>query len=105
MCFSPQDFSESSTGSSEEALKGYFRMWLGTDFSEEVKRARVETPLRLIGGRQDLPGFQEEKYRSTSGAWYPNLEMHFIDDSGHYPMQETPVYLATLLEEILRQHP
>lgn len=91
--------------SSEEALRGYYRMWLETDFSEEIKRARVGTPIRLIGGRQDLPGFQEEKYRATFGVWYSNLEMHFIEDSGHYPMQETPVYLATLLEEFLRQHP
>jgi hypothetical protein len=32
-------------------------MWLQTDFSEEVRVATIDTPLLVIGGRQDLPGF------------------------------------------------
>lgn len=60
--------------------------------------------MRIIGGRKDLPGFQESKYKATFVPWYANVEMRFISDAGHYPMQETPVLLATLLEEFLRTH-
>lgn len=87
--------------STEEAVKGYYGMWLETDFSEEARRAKVETPLLVIGGRQDLPGFQEEHLRKTLGAWFQNAEFTFITDSGHFPMDETPVYLASLIERFL----
>lgn len=90
--------------SGEAALKGYYRMWLETDFSREVRQAAVQTPLLVVGGRQDLPGFQEEHLRRTFGAWHPNAEFAFITDAGHYPMQETPVYLASLIERFLGSH-
>jgi len=87
--------------STEVAVKGYYKMWLDTDFSADARAAKVGTPIRVIGGRQDLPGFSEEKYRATFEAWYPNVDLQFITDAGHYPMQETPVYLATLVEGFL----
>jgi pimeloyl-ACP methyl ester carboxylesterase len=90
--------------STPEALKGYYRMWLGTDFSAEVRKAEVGTPFLVIGGRQDLAGFQEEHLRKTFGAWYANVEFTFITDAGHYPMHETPVYLASLVERFLGIH-
>lgn len=90
--------------SSPAALKGYYRMWLETDFSREIRDARIATPILVIGGRQDLPGFQEEHLRKTFGAWYPNAEFAFIAESGHYPMQETPVLLANLIERFLGAH-
>jgi pimeloyl-ACP methyl ester carboxylesterase len=93
-----------SQTASPRALEGYYRMWLETDFSAEVRRAQVATPLLVIGGRQDLPGFQEEHLRRTFGTWYPDVAFSFITDAGHYPMQETPVYLATLVERFLGTH-
>lgn len=64
----------------------------------------MRTPIRVIGGRQDLPGFQETYYSQTLAVWYPNVEFRYITDAGHYPMQETPVYLATLIQEFLEAH-
>lgn len=87
--------------STKEAVKGYYRMWLETDFSEEVRRAKVGTPVLVIGGRQDLPGFQEDHLRKTLGTWFENSEFTFITDAGHFPMEETPVYLASLMERFL----
>lgn len=90
--------------STTDALKGYYRMWLEYDFSEEIKAATIKTPFRVIGGRQDLPGFQEDHLRKTFGAWLPNVDFAFISDAGHYPMQETPVYLATLIEQFIEKN-
>ena len=90
--------------STAAALRGYYRMWLDTDFSASIRAARIGTPMLVIGGRQDLPGFQEVHLRKTFGAWYPNAELVFITDAGHYPMQETPVYLASLVERFLNVH-
>ncbi|MCS6289636.1 MAG: alpha/beta hydrolase [Nitrospira sp.] len=90
--------------STAEALKGYYRMWLETDFSEDVRRTTVETPILVIGGRQDLPGFQEDHLRRTLGTWFQNAAFTFITDSGHFPMVETPVYLASPIERFLDSH-
>ena len=87
--------------SDAEAMKGYYKMWLDTDFSDEAAAAQMQTPIRVIGGRNDLPGFLEPKLKSSFGAWYPNAELRFITDTGHYPMQETPAYLAALIQEFL----
>jgi len=90
--------------STKEAMQGYYTMWLETDFSEELILAKVKTPLRVIGGRQDLPGFQEAKYNKSFSVWFPTVDMKYITDSGHYPMHETPVLLATLMEEFIRTY-
>ena len=90
--------------SSQEAMEGYYHMWLEEDFSEDLKSAHVETPILVIGGRQDLPGFLQPHLESTFGNWYPNVEFCYITDAGHYPMQETPVYLATKLQEFITKH-
>jgi pimeloyl-ACP methyl ester carboxylesterase len=90
--------------SDAEALKGYYKMWLDADFSADAIEAGMETPIRVIGGRNDLPGFLEEKYRATFALWYPRAEFRFISDAGHYPMQETPAYLAALIQEFLTLH-
>lgn len=89
---------------SEDALRGYYRMWLEADLSAELEGARVGTPFLVVGGRNDLPGFQEEHLRKTFGAWLPEVRFEFITDAGHYPMQETPVLLAGLLEQFFAAH-
>jgi pimeloyl-ACP methyl ester carboxylesterase len=87
--------------SNPEAMRAYFDMWLATDFSAEVRAARIATPMLVIGGRNDLPGFQEEHLRRTFGAWYPQARFEFVTDAGHYPMQETPALLAALIERFV----
>lgn len=91
-------------GSDAAAMRGYYRMWIDSDFSAEAAAVKPGTPIRVIGGRQDLPGFDEARYRETFGAWYPNTDLQFITDAGHFPMYETPVYLATLIESHLHAH-
>ncbi len=86
------------------AMRGYYRMWIDGDFSAEAAAVKPGTPLRVIGGRRDLPGFDEAHYRRTFGAWYPNAEFEFIAEAGHFPMHETPPYLAALIESHLNAH-
>lgn len=84
-----------------DALQGYFAMWLDEDFADKLADADVGTPVLVIGGRNDLPGFQEAHYAQTLAEWLPNIAFAYIDNAGHYPMQETPVLFATLVEEHL----
>lgn len=92
------------TTSRPDALRGYFEMWLDEDFAEDLKAAAVATPTLVIGGRNDLPGFQETHYSETLARWLPVIRFAYIENAGHYPMQETPVLFATLVEAHLDAH-
>lgn len=83
------------------ALEGYLYMWAHTDISKEISQANIDIPFLVIGGRQDLPGFQEAHFKKTFAKWYKNLTIKYITDAGHYPMEETPVYLASIINEFL----
>lgn len=87
-----------------DAMRGYYRMWIDGDFSAEAAEAIPGTPLLVIGSRNDLPGFDEVHYRNTFGVWYPNADFVFITEAGHFPMHETPLYLAALIESHLNEH-
>jgi len=41
--------------------------------------------------------------KATFLAWYPNAELEVMQNAGHYPMDETPVALATSIENFLRK--
>lgn len=90
--------------SQTEAVKGYYEMWLNEDFSTEFAKANIQTPVLVIGGRTDLPGFLEDYYKKTLGVWLPNAKFEYIENSGHYPMHETPVLFATLVESHINEN-
>jgi pimeloyl-ACP methyl ester carboxylesterase len=91
-------------GNSEEAVRGYLRMYLDTDIAAEVQSARVETPFLVIGGRQDAPLFSEEALRANFTPLYPSLSFEFVESAGHYPMYETPPRLARLMDGFIASH-
>ncbi len=86
------------------AVADYFEMWTTHDFFDEVKRARPATPLLVIAGEWDQEAFLEHRQRETFLAWHANADLVVIRNCGHCPMQETPVYLATLIEGFLSRH-
>ena len=85
-----------------EAMQGFRRMWMETDFSAEAASAKLGTPILVIGGRLDLPFYSEEAFKQSFGVWYPNVGFRYIADAGHYLPIETPAFLASLIEEFLR---
>ncbi len=83
------------------AMSAYASMWMETDFSAEARAAEVGTPMLVIGGRLDLPPYQEDSLRATIGAWYPNMEFAFAADAGHYVMLQEPVFTVAAIERFL----
>lgn len=63
--------------------------------------APVSVPVLAIAGEEDLPPMRgvavTEQYRGLC----PQLSVFAITDSAHYPMQETPPLLASLVQQFL----
>lgn len=87
--------------STVEAFRGYLPSWALEDFSAQAKG--LKTPIGVIVGEFD-PALNPEVMRETFLAWYPNAELQVIQNCGHYPMQEAPVRLATVIEAFLGKH-
>jgi pimeloyl-ACP methyl ester carboxylesterase len=84
-----------------ESFAAYLDAWTKTDFADQSKG--IQTPLLVCPGEHDL-ALNKEVMEQTYLALYPNTTLEVLPNSGHYPMQEIPVYLATLLEEFFRLH-
>ena len=85
--------------STREAFAAYLPAWAKFDFSAEVKGKTQ--PVKVIVGINDA-AITAELMKETYVAWYPNAELEVMPNAGHYPMEETPVALATSIERFLR---
>ena len=87
--------------SDEEAFAAYLSAWADTDHAADVPVDRV--PALAVVGEHD-PAVTEEGVRQTWGSLHPSSTVVVMRNAGHYPMYETPVRLATILEEFLETH-
>ncbi len=89
--------------STDAARLGYLRMFSYTDFSKDVQG--LFTPMLVIYGEFDTAHAEAP---STIGQtflkWYPNAQMICCSGAGHFPTQETPMYLASRIEEFILRH-
>ncbi|MEV4808909.1 alpha/beta fold hydrolase [Micromonospora avicenniae] len=84
--------------STREAFGTYLTAWARTDFTDEVKGNPV--PALAIVGEQD-PALGADTMRETWMRHYPNARLEVLANAGHYAMYETPVRLATVVEDFL----
>ncbi len=85
--------------STMEAFAGYLQAWAKDDFSDKVK-TDTSTPVTLIVGVND-PALCADVMEQTSLVFFPEAGMTILPDAGHYPMFESPVSLATSIDEFL----
>jgi pimeloyl-ACP methyl ester carboxylesterase len=85
--------------STREAFAGYLQAWAKTDFRAEIEGNIL--PVKVIVGAND-GALTADVMKATYLAWYPNASLEVMANAGHYPMNETPVALATSMEAFLR---
>ena len=85
--------------STVEAFAGYLQARAKSDFSAQAQKDTV-TPVKLIVGVND-PALSANLMEQTWCVFFPNAELTILPDAGHYPMFESPVALATSIEEFL----
>ncbi|GLF94926.1 alpha/beta fold hydrolase [Streptomyces yaizuensis] len=85
--------------SREEAFASYLASWQTLDLVDTLIGS--ELPVLVVAGEYDL-ALTPDLMRATWLAWYPNATLSVLSGAGHYPPQETPVALLTVLEDFLR---
>jgi pimeloyl-ACP methyl ester carboxylesterase len=84
--------------SDQAAFGGYLESWAHADIVSQVKGSEV--PVKVITGEHD-PTQPADFMEQTWLQLYPNSELEVLRGTGHYPMFETPVSLAAVIEEFL----
>ncbi len=83
------------------AYAGYLNAWVKENFASEVEG--LETSTLICLGEHDL-AFSKEAMESTYLTWLPNSKLEMIANAGHYPMQEAPVNLITVIESFMKEN-
>jgi pimeloyl-ACP methyl ester carboxylesterase len=85
--------------STAEARVGYLSMFVKSNILAKIKG--LPTPILVICASEDHEGLRKATMEATFGKWFPNAEILEITNSGHNPMQEVPVSLATAINRYL----
>jgi pimeloyl-ACP methyl ester carboxylesterase len=95
----------SAEQSTREAFGDYLEAWGHGDFSDRItgNPAAAAVPVKVIVGAHD-PALAEGLMRQTWLLWHPDAELEVLPNAGHYANFETPVALATTIEEFLGRH-
>ncbi|WP_394890506.1 alpha/beta fold hydrolase [Mesorhizobium sp. AaZ16] len=89
----------SLSSTTAKGLEAYMTSWTTTDFADKARGNLV--PVLTIIGELD-PGAQPQRIKDTILAWYPNARLEQMKGVGHYPMQEDPVALVSMMYEHLK---
>jgi 3-oxoadipate enol-lactonase len=84
---------------SPAAAAKYVDLWGCSSISQDARG--LETPMLIVAAAQDGSPFQVSALEASMLPWYPNAKVVSLGESGHYPMQEQPPLLATLIEKFL----
>lgn len=85
--------------STPQARVAYLNMFSNTDFHKDVEG--LKTPILVIAGEHDSPAFKADAHKVTTATWFKNCEIVECKNAAHYPMQETPIFLATQIENFI----
>lgn len=88
--------------SKPEAFRGYMQSFIRDDLSAGADTVRA--PMLALAGEHDN-GVRAEIVQAVFPQVFPNaaLTVEVLRNSGHYPMDESSVYLITRIEDFMRK--
>jgi 3-oxoadipate enol-lactonase len=90
-----------NASSDAEAVVAYIAMWAQRGLPDPSTPIRV--PVLAITGEQDNTVMQRASVTKLLSPLCPSLQIAALTDCGHYPMQEAPPLLVTLVERFAGQ--
>ena len=84
--------------SDDEAVAAYMPSWAKASFVDKIKGQTL--PVLVLPGEHDL-ALGEQACKDTWMQHYPHAQLQVLANAGHYPMDETPIWLATVVEKFL----
>lgn len=85
------------SSSHTQARVGYMNMYMSTNFLEEAKN--ISIPIFVLVGKHDFPVFALDSIQTLFSQTFKNFTIVESLEAGHYPMIETPVFFASLIEK------
>lgn len=70
---------------------------ISQEFDIRNPARKITSPIHIISGRQDIFEFVAYELKIAN----PNIQLHWIDQSGHFPMYEQPEDFYKMLNQIL----
>jgi esterase len=90
--------SESWQAHREDAVGAYLAQWARDGFAEEARKLGL--PVKVMLGAHD-PAITPDLVERSWRVHHPEVVVEVVENAGHYPMQETPVAVATSLQRWL----
>ena len=72
--------------------------WAKASFVDKISDKKL--PVLVLPGEHDL-ALGEQACRDTWMKHYPHAQQRVIGNAGHYLMDDTPIYLAMVIEKFV----
>lgn len=86
----------------EEAFAGYLQAWGKDNFHADIAPIH-DIPVLVLVGEYDS-AISLDAMQASYAQDFSHCQLAQINNAGHYPMQETPIWLMSQIEQFLRQH-